>query len=506
MAEQKEENERVAYKNTLEEIYEKIKQRLSKNSPENEVVLKGGKSIGILTFKKEQESKTKKLYSISMVVDGKNIDYIYDEDGDNIARVRNNNEVYADDDIQLEQDRLITNMNFSQNDNQGRHIADRAETIIMSDEEKQNSDIANKNQLPNLIDSQVKIGSSAAIIDLYRTIYNGRRLRDMLAIESKLKGRVPAGVDINNLIYLSVVDSASLTAKDGNKRESDITCVIMDDPRNPKYMVELDESILKPRANLSKLENIAADKTSEHLGDGEEKKGTSTTTNTRQIATFEIPEAGANIGQTNDMITLEIRQNSKYIDTSTSQRNDAHNIELYIGIQDKSKSENEQQHGLNTQAIKLESYDETARIEEKEMQDAFRNFFGPDDEFKNRETIQGYDRKLERDENEINAQQRQEKEANDKETEKQYKKEGNVNAEITAEVNERDHYLSMAWNIVHDSNVYGPTDLNYIYKQIMIEKAKMESNKEAIEDEELRKRVEQQIDQKTPGDSKRRVV
>ena len=411
MAEQKEENERAVYKSTLEGIIEKILQKLSENNLENRVIPKSGKSIGILTFKKKEETKNKKLYSISMVVDGKDVDYIYDEDGDNIARVRGNNDVYLDDDIQLEQEKLIANMNFYQNDNEGRDIADRNETIVISDEGKQNRDRANSNKLPNLIDSGVKKDSSIAIIDLYRTIYNGRRLRDMFGIISKLKDRIPAGADINNLIYLSVVDSKELSSRDGKERNSDVTCVIMDDPRNPKYMVELDETILKPRENLSKQENITADKTSEHLGDGEIKSRATTTTNTRQITTFDIPGAEGEIGQTNDLLTLEIRKNSKYIDESTTQRNDAHNTEIYLGVQDRSKTENEQQHGLNTKSIKLEAYDETARIEEFNMREEIRTDHGVDDEFENIKGVNGIDKGNERDANELNRQMKEEEKA-----------------------------------------------------------------------------------------------
>ena len=508
MAEQKEENERVVYKSTLEEIVEKMLQKLSKKNPENIVIPKSGKSIGILTFKKNQEIKTKKLYLISMVVDGKDVDYIYDEDGDNIARVRGNNDVYLDDDIQLEQEKLIENMNFYQNDNEGRDIADRTETIVISDEGKQNSDIVNSNKLPNLIDSEVKIDRSIAIIDLYRTIYNGRRLRDMFGIISKLKDRIPAGADINNLIYLSVVDSKELSSRDGKERNSDVTCVIMDDPRNPKYMVELDETILKPRENLSKQENITADKTSERLGDGERKSGATTTTNTRQITTFDIPGAEGEIGQTNDLLTLEIRKNSKYIDESTTQRNDAHNTEIYLGVQDKSKTENEQQHGLNTQSIKLEAYDETKNINEIEQQNDFANYYGESDEH-----MYSYDRYIEnvfktiaeekyqvRDAQELNENLKVELNEYIEDLKKQGKNWEAVTSAITTVVENRSRYWNIAHDIANNSNVFGNKD---VYTKICkIEKEFKEKNKQLCDltDDQIKNIVQSQLEsERIPG-------
>ena len=509
MAEIKEENERAIYKSTLEEIIEKLNERLSKKNLQNIVILKEGKSIGLFTFNKDNEKRTKKLYSITMVIDGNEWDYIYDETGDRIARVNTNGEVIPDDDIRFERDgegeedannRFRENMRLSQpfqNDNQGRHIADRKEQINLSAEEKeqQKSNIEGKNNLTNLIDIDVEVDSSAAIIDLYRTIYNGRRLRDMLAIDQKLKDRLPEGINIEHLNFMGVVNSDQLTAKDGKQREADATCVIMDDPRNPKQMIELDTSILKPRANLSKQENMTSDKTSQHLGDAEIKKDATATTNTRQISTFEIPDAGENISQPNDMITLEIRQNSKYIDESTSQRNNAHNIEFYIGIQDKSKSENEQKHGLKTQSIKIEAYDETNRVEEFEMQRAFRNDYGVDDEFENKKTIQGIDRNQERDAEELNQQMVHEEKEHNENINKKNEIESNINGEIANQVNEREHYMKMAEGIAKNSDTYG---INDVYAKIM----KVKDNNQELNDEQLQAVVQQELeDEKVLGDS-----
>lgn len=506
MAEIKEENERAVYKSTLEEIIEKINENLRMKNPQNEIVVKEGKSIGILTFNKNNESKTKKLYAITMVIDGNQYDYIYDETGDNIARISANNDVFTDDDIQLDHEKLIKNMELSkgfQNDNQGRHIADKQEKVITAEEKKeQKNDIDNNKTLTNLLDMDISVDSSAAIIDLYRTIYNGRRLRDLLGIDEKLRDRMPQGANIEHMNFLGVVNSANLTAKDGKSRTSTVTCVIMDDPRNPKHMVELDESILKARDDLSKQENITADQTSQHLGDAEIKKGTSTTTNTRQISTFEVPDAGASISQPNDLITLEVRQNSKYIDESKSQRNDAHNVEFYLGIQDKSKSENDQKHGRYTQSVKLEAYDETARIEETDMRDAFRNDYGVDDEFKNIKGVKGIDRGNERDANELNWKMAKEQKEHEEKVNTQYGIDEEATSETANQVNnERQHYLGMAWDIVHDSEVYGGRDVKFIYNQIMNKKAEMEKNNEKITDEELKNRVQQDLEnQRIPGD------
>lgn len=511
MAEQKEENERAVYKSTLEEIVEKILYNINKKNLQNKIVVKEGKSIGILTFKKAEQYKTRKLYAITMVVDGNIADYIYDEDGDNIAWVDATGNVITDSDIKIESDKLdeeegrdimVKQLNHSsgfQNDNQGRHITDKEEKIVSEHEMKQKKyDIEDKTQLTNWIDFNVSIDKDIAIIDLYRTIYNGRRLRDVLSLE-KLKDRVPNGANLEHLNFLTVVNSTELTAKDGKLRESTVTCVIMDDPRNPKQMVELDTSILKPRADLSKQENMTADKTSEILGDGEIKKGATTTTNSRQITTFEIPDA--EIGQSNDLITLAVRKNSNYIDKSTSQRNDAHNIEFYLGVQDKNKDENEQIHGKGTHSIKLEAFDETANIKEIEMQEKFRNFYGPDDEMENINSVKGMENDKVRDANEINQQMVKEEQDHINGVNKQYQNNGQATAEVANQVNERADYYSMAWDIIHDSDEYGARDLKYIYNLIMAKKAVMESQNEAINDEELKNRVQQDLEnQRIPGD------
>lgn len=476
MAEVKEEKERAIYKSTLEEIVSRINENLKSKHIPNEIVVKEGRSIGILTFNKNQEAKSKKLYAITMVIDGKQFDYIYDETGDNIARVVANKDVFTDDDIQFDREKLLRNMELSQdiqNDNQGRHIADKQEKVI-SAEEKQHkkNDIENNKTLNNLMDMDISVDSSAAIIDLYRTIYNGRRLRDLLGIDEKLIDRMPQGANIEHMNYLGVVNSANLTAKDGKSRNSTVTCVIMDDPRNPKHMVELDESILKPREDLSRQENITADKSSERLGDGGRRTGTTTTANTKQISTFEIPGGGASVGQPDDLLTLEIRQNPKYIDESTSQRNDAHNIEMSLGVQNISKTENELQHGLNTQSIKLEAYDEVKRIEEIEQQRDFANHYGGvDDEY---EYKNNYDSDIDiafktigeekyhvRDAQELNKYLKEDLNKHIEEMKKQGKNGELVTAEIATVVENRSRYWEVAHDIANSSDVFGYIDVYY---------------------------------------------
>ncbi len=525
MAEIKEENERAVFKKTLEEIIEKINENIRMKNPQNEIVVKEGKSIGILTFDKNNESKTKKLYAITMVIDGNQYDYIYDETGDNIARISANNDVFTDDDIQLDHEKLIKNMELSkgfQNDNQGRHIADKQEKVITAEEKKeQKNDIDNNKTLTNLLDMDISVDSSAAIIDLYRTIYNGRRLRDLLGIDEKLRDRMPQGANIEHMNFLGVVNSANLTAKDGKSRKSTVTCVIMDDPRNPKHMVELDESILKARDDLSKQENITADQTSERLGDGGRKPGTTTTTNTKQISTFEIPGGGASVGQPDDLLTLEIRQNPKFIDESTSQRNDAHNIEMSLGVQNISKSENELQHGLRTQSIKLEAYDEVNRVEEFEQRRDFSNHTGgTDDEY---EYKHNYDKEIDiafktigeekynvRDAQELNSELKEELTNHIEDMKKEGKNGQMITAEIANVVENRSRFWEIAHDIAEKSDIYGYRD---VYEEIKLigRQFKVEKNMELgdLTDNQIKELVQERLEgERVLGDqlnSRRRI-
>ena len=385
-------NERAVYKSTSKELFDKVKQEALKENPQNIKLINEGKTIGILTIKKNEEIVNKRIYAISMVVDNDDKTFIFDEEGEPIAVIHNKNEKTIEEAERTQFDhetliRTMNNVNSSQNDNEGRHIADKQEKLIPEKqkpqqkkealEDSKNGVIEESNKITNLVDKGVSINKEAAIIDIYRTIYNGRRLRDVLSINEKLKDKVPTNIGIDNLNYLGIVNTADLP-ENGNKRDSDITCVIMDDPINPKNMIELDSSILKPREKLSKQENRKADKTSNYFKDDGRDTAAQENTRARQIATFEIVGAGANISQSKDLMTLEVRYNSKYIEEGKSQKDDAHNIEFYLGVQRRAQTENEQKHGYRTQAVKIEAYDEVRSVREIFQRRAFENQTGKD--------------------------------------------------------------------------------------------------------------------------------
>ena len=190
--------ERDVSKSTLDEILDKIKQRLDKNNLSKRIRITNRRSfIGILTYKKNKETKTHRLYSVSMVVDGEDVDYIYAENGDNIAR---------DKDIKLEEEKLISNIKIT-NENLFK---------MVTHNEKELSDDEN----PNISKYGIKPDSSAAIINL-NTPYNGRRMIDYLGMDKKY----------NKLNYLGLVKSSELTSKDGKKRENEFVPVLMNDEK-----------------------------------------------------------------------------------------------------------------------------------------------------------------------------------------------------------------------------------------------------------------------------------
>lgn len=523
MAVVKEENVRDRYNSTLDEIYQKIKIRLRKDSLEKKVVIKGGRPIGYLAFIKGREKVIRRCYAVSMVVDKTEVEYIYDEKGDRISIVwelGDNIFVSNDSDIKLEREILLNSIRpyqDTENDNQGRHISNEQERMMSSDKSVlKNNDIENNEidsnasmyesdgNIPiNWATNGITLKESAATVNL-RNRYNGRAIKDLFNFPDNLKNKLPAGVSLSDLNHIGLVDSSALTEKDGKKRETELTFVVVDDVKNPKYMVELD--YLKPQEKLSKQEDIMADKTSIRYGDGETQKGASTTTDVRSVFTVEIPNAGRNIGQTNDYITLEVRYNPNYIDTSTSQKNDANNIEIHLGVQDISKSQYIQQHRQNKVSFKLEGDNENYnKIEQFYQRREFENFEGPDDEYKysvNKKQGESRDA-YERDERDVNSKMGQEEQEHKKNVNKQYEKNEQTTAEVASQVNER----KLAEDIINDpTNPYGISDYEYIDKQIKITKAIMESKNEKVDYETLKSRVTQQIDQKVPGDFRRRAV
>lgn len=334
--------ERDVSKSTLDEILDKIKQRLDKNNLSKRIRITNRRSfIGILTYKKNKETKTHRLYSVSMVVDGEDVDYIYAENGDNIARViieKSHYTVLQDKDIKLEEEKLISNIKIT-NENLFK---------MVTHNEKELSDDEN----PNISKYGIKPDSSAAIINL-NTPYNGRRMIDYLGMDKKY----------NKLNYLGLVKSSELTSKDGKKRENEFVPVLMNDEKNPTNILEIGEEYLKYRPDLSKNEQINADRTSDIYGDGEQIKGARTTTNTGPIDVFEFPNAREISSDKSHVMTLHIRNKIDSIEKGVSPT-DGNNIEVFIGRQYAGKTEHALKEGLDTHLTKLEATNEANRYQE----------------------------------------------------------------------------------------------------------------------------------------------
>lgn len=546
MAEVKEEKERAIYKSTLEKIVERINENLKSEHIQNEIVVKEGRSIGILTFNKNQEAKSKKLYAITMVIDGKQFDYIYDETGDNIARVGANNEVFTDDDIQLEGEKLISNIK----------ITDANSFNLINPNEKKLSDY----EEPNICQYGIKPDPNAAIINL-NTPYNGRRMIDYLGMDKKY----------NKLNYLGFIKSSELTAKDGKKRENEFVPVLMDDEKKPTSIIEIGKEYLTYRPDLSKYEQINADRTSDIYGDGEQIKGARTTTNTGAIDVFEFPNAQKISSDKSHVMTLHIRNKIDNIEKGVSPT-DGNNIEAFIGRQYAGKTEHALQEGLDTHLTKLEATNEANRFQEfysnidrandkgvrdveadvyssyERLADKIMNQFNGWDTIFDKETLiqriqqlhesqvkeyddqmvfneiareiafrardekiettsknlnqvisnaireVGLDRIPERDAIEINKIMQSEIMEQTNNASKESHISDSINSEITSAANEKAKYLDMAYKIAKNSNIYGIRD---VYDEIM----KMKSKNNKIDDFSLYKQVKEQIDgQRVLGD------
>ena len=150
MVEQKEENEREVVDDPVaQRILDRISDRLQNITNKDRVLVDGNgriRDIGVFTYKKNNEKKTDRIYSVLINNNGKIINLLYAplDKGDKFAQIVDG-QVILDEDIDLDKELLKRQVekgderdrdrekNINQNDNsdtnanEGRHIADNTE-------------------------------------------------------------------------------------------------------------------------------------------------------------------------------------------------------------------------------------------------------------------------------------------------------------------------------------------------------------------------------------------
>ena len=339
MAEIKEENERAIVDDPVaQRILDRISDRLQ-NITNNDMVLVDGngkiRDIGIFTYKKNNEEKIDRIYSVLIDNNGKIINLLYAplDKGDRFAQIVDG-QVILDEDIELDKELLKRqvekvderdlekekntnrNDNPDTNENEGRHISDNNEKTEEKEEKKITNQKGNTENTfkPNLND--LGIGLNGALIRLDEVI-NGYYLWEILKIEEKLEGKFPPGVDKKAFRtgYLTNIDSKELTAKDGKTRKNNDTLAIT--TADKSVTIELDESIVQPNEKLATEQQVEAEKDSIINADGSEDRKATTTTNTRRTSVFTIPDAARNAGVA-EKWGLCVGYNDDFIDKGTS--------------------------------------------------------------------------------------------------------------------------------------------------------------------------------------------
>ncbi len=303
-------NEQVLYA-LIDSCKDDAKKSINKKIVVNEQECK---QIGYFAYKEKDTGKkiNGPIFLISEIHDGKLFNIIYDARGNVLGSQSEENGMKLETAKDIEIDEKLLNKQLkmemdknkeqeqnddneasnsgSQKDEEERDLAEKEhEEKSEEDEEKEEKEEdEQKNILPNLV-NEIRIDSYFQI-ELDEVI-NGNYLWHILDLEEKLKGKMPDGADerIFRTGYLTAVDSAELTAKDGKPRTTPDTLVVTS--LDGKVAVELDETILKPMDIGSSQDKQRAEQDRLRFEDGEEAKKPVNNLNTRRTSLFQIPNA-----------------------------------------------------------------------------------------------------------------------------------------------------------------------------------------------------------------------
>ena len=203
------------------------------------------RNLGLFKYKIEgvEEQSTGRLFLIYEEHDGKPFEIIYDENGKVIASRDNGklmiardiilNENILERQIEMSNEIAVDNNGESSSEDtakagEGRDLA-RKEHEEDKIEENKNSEVKNnselkednkdKKRLVNLRDQGIIVDESNRPLIRLNTIINGYYLWEILGIEQKLQGRLPAGVTAGSFRdgYLTIINKEEQKSEDGKE-------------------------------------------------------------------------------------------------------------------------------------------------------------------------------------------------------------------------------------------------------------------------------------------------
>lgn len=270
------------------------------------------KQIGYFSYTEKDTGKkiSGSIFLISETHDGKLFNIIYDARGNVLGSQSEENGMKLETakDIEIDEELLNRQLNLereksekeTQNDDdgtsssqkggEGRDLAEKEHEEMTQEKEEshenEGKEGVSKNIVPNLA-NEINIDNNFRIS--LEEVINGSYLWDILNLEEKLKGRMPDNINekIFRTGYLTAVDSATLSAKDGKPRPTQDTLVVTS--FDGKVTVELDETILKPMDLGSNQDKQRVEQDRIRYEDGEEAKKPANNLNTRRTSLFQIP-------------------------------------------------------------------------------------------------------------------------------------------------------------------------------------------------------------------------
>ncbi len=250
------------------------------------------------------------IFFISEIHDGKLFNIIYDARGNVLASQSEENGMKLETakDIKIDEELLNKQLKLerrknerqvrndddealgSQKGGEERDLAEKEHEEKTQGKEKSKEDKGKDGVSPNIVSNlanEISINNNFRIS--LEEVINGTYLWDILNLEEKLKGRMPDNINekIFRTGYLTAVDSATLTAKDGKPRATQDTLLVTS--LDGKVKVELDETIIKPMDLGSSQDKQRAEQDRIRYEDGEEAKKPANNLNTRRTSLFQIP-------------------------------------------------------------------------------------------------------------------------------------------------------------------------------------------------------------------------
>ena len=352
------------------------------------------RNLGLFKYKIEgvEEQSTGRLFLIYEEHDGKPFEIIYDENGKVIASRDNGklmiardiilNEKILERQIEMSNEIAVDNNGESSSEDtakagEGRDLASKEHEEDKKEENK-NSEVKNnselkednkdKKRLVNLRDQGIIVDESNRPLIRLNTIINGYYLWEILGIEQKLQGRLPAGVTAGSFRdgYLTIINKEEQKSEDGKEPVDKLAICTQD----KNYIIELDEDIVKSKDLGGQSEQRLAQQSRTKFDDGEQDKDRLQSerevsySGLTRIARYEIPDTAARFGVSENW-SLAIDYDREYL--AHGQKDPSqYPKEITFVQQSLNESIRDREIGRNTLEYKLETIREDFHETESE--------------------------------------------------------------------------------------------------------------------------------------------